>query len=43
MLSNIALASDEVKDRNDGFDFFTVYIEVRIFVCSKVKIKQLFL
>ena len=27
MLSNTASASDEVKDRNDGFDFFTVYIE----------------
>ena len=30
MLSNTASASDEVKDRNDGFDFFTVYIEVKI-------------
>jgi len=31
MLSNTASASDEVKDRNSGFDFFTVYIEVRIY------------
>jgi len=28
MLSNTASASDEVKDRNSGFDFFTVYIEI---------------
>ena len=31
MLSNTAPASDEVKDRNDGFDFFTVYIEIQIY------------
>ena len=31
MLSNTASASDEVKDRNDGFDFFTVYIEIQIY------------
>ena len=28
MLSNIASASDEVKDRNDGFDFFTVLLKI---------------
>ena len=32
MLSNTASASDEVKDRNDGFDFFTVYIEVKVYL-----------
>ena len=31
MLSNTASASDEVKDRHDGFDFFTVYIEIQIY------------